>query len=225
MSQQSFFIKVKPEKKDELIRYLANNRSLISLKIQEQHYKTKIQNQANSTSLSILPFGEDKNFKQEEVVCTFDTKEDKYIFKSVLNSTGKQINLGVPLEIFQIQRRNNFRVDIPKEVKYICQIRSINKTPISIDVKLEDLSLGGCKITLSEDIYKMSSNNKIQLFIQMHQFESDQINSISRHVALDEEKKMQTIGLQFISPDSDMLAELHGLLVYLDRVKRGKNLD
>jgi len=225
LSQQSFFIKIKPDKKDELVRYITNNHSEISLKIADLFLKSKIKNQPGSTSWNLEPLTMTNKLINEEVVCTFDTKEDKYIFKTTLNASQGQANLNVPAEIFRIQRRNDFRVDIPTEVKYTCKIRTVNKKTVNVDVTLEDLSLGGCKVTLPENVYKMESNCQLELTLQMNQFESDELKAISRNVKLIENQNVQRIGLQFLTPDADTLADLHALLVYLDRVKRGKGYD
>ncbi len=224
MSQQTFFSKIDSTKMLEVIEFLIHNGTELVLKVKNQHYKSKILSRRTTTLFEIYKFSF-ISFLNEEVTCSFEIREEKYFFKSVLTSTNAEFKILIPKEIFQLQRRSDFRVTVPIGVAYTCEIVRINDMRGSYLVELRDISLGGCQIAYPSKAFKLSDNDEVILKLKMNQFENEKIITFVKHIKTIPAVETNLVGLRFDTPDAAFLTELQGLLVNLDRIHRGKSYD
>ncbi len=219
MSQQAFFAKLDGSKKMELVDYLIQSKCEFLVKIKDQHYKSKILTEKGLTSFSIYKFFSG-SFKHQEVSCSFDYKDSKFFFRSSLTNNGGELILDTPSDIFQMQRRNDFRVNLPPKSGYTCEIVRVNDSKKKIPVDLRNLSLGGCQIAVKINDLTLIQNEEVALRIQIKEFEAEAIPTLAKHIKNGETSDIVLVGLQFVEPEADFLTELQGLLMYLDRTHR-----
>ena len=224
MSDKSFFVKVDNPKLIEVIDFLIHNETEIVLKIKNFHYKSKVLSRRDFPYFLIYKFSF-ITFEQEETTCSFEISNEKYFFKSTLTSTNSEIKIAKPTEIFQLQRRNDFRVAIPLGMKCSCNIIKINSMHGPFKVELRDLSLGGCQIAFPTSAIKMTNGDEVILSIEMNQFQNEKIYSFAKHLVNLENAETTLVGLKFDDPDAAFLTELQTLLVHLDRIRRGKGYE
>lgn len=225
MSDQVFFTKLAKNIIDETVDFLIHNQTEIILKIKDKHLKTKILSKKNSKIFSIYRFSFE-TYIDEPVICSFEIKDEKYFFKSTINSTNSELLLNIPDEIFHLQRRNDFRVAIPIGTTYECYLKRINDHFVNIKCEIRDISLGGCLVTVPFSSERISLDDSIDLSLKMLQFESNQIQTIAKHIRTIENTKTIHVGLKFIDViEAHILADLQVLLIHLDRVQRGKSYD
>lgn len=91
---------------------------------------------------------------QEEYLGHFFLGGEKYYFQALAHVHEGKIVVGLPKDLYHLQRRQNYRVRIPRTFSTSCQITSINGVPHKIDGRLMDLSSQGCRVVskLSMDL-------------------------------------------------------------------------
>lgn len=221
MSETSFFTKLDESKKTEMIQFLIENNSFLFIKIQNTHFKSKIVAARPGHLFSVYKFSLE-NYDKQEIICSFEYKNEKYFFKSIINSINDEFRINQPNTIYQLQRRNDFRVTIPFGTLHTCEVIQWNQKKVSIPVNLVDMSLGGCQISFKKDQIELKQKDEITFKLKIQQFENLQIEAIAKHIKQNAESDIYTAGLQFIDPDAGLLTDLQGLLVSLDRIHRSK---
>jgi c-di-GMP-binding flagellar brake protein YcgR len=221
---ETYFTKIDTPKMNEVIDFLIHNGTELVIKIKNQHYKSRILNRRTLTLFSIYKFSL-INFENEDVVCSFEISEDKYFFKSQLTSRGDDFKILIPIDIFQLQRRNDFRINVPSGMTASCEVKTINMYKAAMKVELRNLSLGGCMIAFPTRQLKISLKDEVDIKIQLHQFDEEKIPTIAKHIKMIDSSQKTLVGLQFVAMDAAFLTELQGLLFFLDRVHRGKGYD
>lgn len=224
MSDQVFFTKLAKNAIVETIDFLVHNQTEIILKIKNKHLKTKILSK-KSSGFSIYRFSFE-TYIDESVICSFEIKNEKYFFKSLLNSTNAEFLLSIPDEVFHLQRRNDFRVAIPMGTDYECALVRINDHNVNIKAELRDISLGGCLITIPFTSERVSLDDTIDLSLEMFQFDENILPCTAKHIRTIENTKTIHVGLKFKDTlEAHTLADLQVLLIHLDRIQRGKKYD
>lgn len=219
-----FYNLIDPAKRIETLDALIAENTEIVIKINELHCRTKILAKRSETEFLISKISPAK-FKNERVMGSFEFKRNKYFFKTSLTSNTDGMTIVIPTEIFQLQRRNNFRVAVPIGVKYVAEIQTIKGKKVKEKIEIRDVSLGGCQIVFKKTAYTVSTNDELQLKIQMLDIDKDLIVCAAKHVLpLQNNTKVQ-VGVSFTDPDADFLTDLQSLLIHLDRIHRGKKYD
>lgn len=81
-------------------------------------------------------------------VHNFILNGDRYYFQGTLTFTNNQYEVALPQELYQLQRRQSYRVRIPEHLVAAVETRSIDGRPVVAKGPLLDLSLGGCSFEL-----------------------------------------------------------------------------
>ena len=217
----SFFNKTSQVTMNELIDFLDHNQTEITIKVLGQYIKTNIQAKKNNKYLSLFKFST-YEFSNEPITCIFQVKEDRYFFKSFLNNTTVDYTIEVPTEIYELQRRNDYRVSMPLGVFYKCEIIRINELKKNIKTEIRDMSMGGCQISIAGITSDIKQNDELVLYLKVDKFEFQKIAITAKHIKFVESQNTSLIGASLAEPDSELLSELQSMLMYLDRVQRGK---
>lgn len=226
MNQQSFFNKISQVAFNELIGFLGHNQTEIIIKIQNQYIKTNISAKKSDKNFAIPRFTP-HDFSNEKVTCSFQVNEDLYFFKSYLNTSQSDFSLAIPENgFFQLQRRNNYRVSFPVGLIYTSLIKSINGVSQNIKIDIRDISLGGCQIAINgsgaEKLVKQDDD--ICVYLKLDRFEFTQLNMTAKHVKAIENQGSVLVGCSFDDLGAALLSELQAMLMFLDRLHRGKEL-
>ncbi len=172
MSELAFFNKLGPNDSKEILDFVVHNQSNLVLKINDQHFKTKMLSKKNSNEFSVYKFNF-VEYQNDEILCSFDVKADKYFFISAAKATGSELIISVPSEVYQLQRRNDFRVTIPPSLGYSCELRTVNFQKANIKAELRDLSLGGCLVSLQgADKLEIAKDSEVEIYLKINDFEN-----------------------------------------------------
>lgn len=225
MSIQSFFNKVSANTLNELVDFLFHNQSEITIKVDGGPYiKTKVLTRNDTNKISVSKIN-NQQYSNSAITGLFQIQNERYFFYSHLTSTNSSWVLNVPNEIFHMQRRNDYRVALPLGLIYKCEIVYVNARKTKIATEIRDMSLGGCLLSVQG---KMSDQNikiadEIDLYLKLGKFEFTKMPLILKHIKYIEDKNYSLLGVSFHEPTSDILAELQSMLLYLDRIHRGKD--
>lgn len=227
MSIQSFFNKISQVSVPELLDFLAHNQSEITLKIKDQYIKTNVTTLKEGKYFTLLKFT-DYSFSNEPVTCSFQVKEDRYFFKTFLNSQNIGTTMSVPENIFHLQRRNDYRVSMPVGVFYVCEIRFVNDKKTKYKAEIRDISLGGCQFSIKEkDVIK--TDDIFDIYFKIDRFEFTSLKLIAKHIktieSADGLSSYSLIGSSFSVLDNQIISEMQSMLMFLDRIHRRKSDD
>ncbi|MBC7421709.1 MAG: PilZ domain-containing protein [Bdellovibrio sp.] len=224
MSDLSFFNKLGPSSTGEILEFLVHNGTNLVLKIDDKHFKTKMLSKKNDREFSVYKFNF-VEYQNKEIICSFDVKDEKYFFTASVRATNAELLITIPVEVYQLQRRNDFRVSIPPGISYVCEIRTVNFQKLNVKAELRDLSLGGCLVSLrNADKLEIPKDSEIELTLKINEFDNPSILTIAKHVHLIGSNNTLQLGLKYKDPEADFLSELQTTLVQLDRILRGKTL-
>jgi len=103
---------------------------------------------------------------REEILAHFFLGGDKFYFQTYLSPHLNKLQLSMPKEIFQLQRRQNYRLKFPQDSKAQFRVTEINGLRASIACVLLDLSSGGCRfMTPKTPPLKLGDNLQGQLVV------------------------------------------------------------
>lgn len=199
-ASQDVFKKVHLSERKSIFRKMADAQAEILIKTEtDQQYSqikaVRVENDENLYcrlsvgSLTIKP--------NTEIVGNFSWDEEKYFLRTTMTGIGSEIMIKINIDIFQLQRRKNARLDVPDKFQALVQILALNKDPCHFEAQLKDMSAGGCKIVLprAEPVLKM--NDQLAMNFSLGKRRPLALNCEIRYAASD--GKNQTLGLQFLS--------------------------
>ncbi|AGH96278.1 flagellar brake protein [Pseudobdellovibrio exovorus] len=224
MSQESFFNKISSSAFSEIIKSISEHQTELILKVRDQYAKSEIKSVRSSGF--ILPSLGTNQILDEKVTVCFHLNDELYFFVSAINNEEAECQIKKPEHIFQLQRRNNYRVSMPLGVKYTCRLKKINLEPLKKEATLEirDISLGGCQVFFEsasgESLLKQ--NDKFEIYLKLDRFEFAALQLIARHIKPLEDNGF-LVGCSFEEVNAEVLSEVQALLMFLDRFHRGRN--
>lgn len=221
---QDFYNLVDPEDQQHILNVLLKNKAELAIKINDIHRRAKIIGKHGTNAFLISKLGV-VNFKNERVSGSFELERKKYFFKTSLTTTPDGPTVQIPTELFQLQRRDNFRVTVPIGVPYRAEIQSINGKKTFVKVEIRDVSLGGCLIVFKKEKVEIEKKDELQLNIKMLDLDKELIVCTAKHVVMLADDTKVQIGLNFTDPEGDFLTDLQSLLIHLDRIHRGKKYE
>ncbi len=221
MSDESFYNKIDQVALKDAIDFLDHNNSEITIKILGQYIKTNVNSRKTEKQLSVPKF-DSFEFSNEPVSCVFQIQDDRYFFRSFLTNGLADYSIDIPADVYQLQRRSDYRVVMPIGVNYKCKIIGVNDNNALISVEVRDVSLGGCLISIPGLTSDYNMNDKLDLFLQLDKFEFPRIPVLIKHIKHVESQNTTLIGSAFSEPESETRSQLLAMLMHLDRVKRRK---
>lgn len=225
MSQLNFFSQVESEKRLNAIDFLIKSGGDLRIKIRHENYRSKIIEQKGDGQYSIYKFIPG-HFQDQEATFSFDAEDGKFFFRATITTIGKDLILTIPKEVFQLVRRNDFRIDLPPKNEYPCAIMSVNgkKKATPIPVELRNISLGGCQVWVQTSDLVPNKEDEIAINLTINNFEWEYIKGITKQIRPANDKgDFTVIGLKYKDPDAEFLTEVQSALMYLDRTHRHKH--
>ena len=218
MSDNQFFVPVDAMELQEVLEFLYHKNTEVIVKVGSAHTKTNFV-PTQKKQLTIINKFQTK-FERQQIICNFEIKGDQFFFKSQCEFDDHGILIDPPTKIFKLQRRNNFRINIPLTMPQNTQI----KEKPQLKVICRNVSLGGALISLTtskSDDFKL--NDIIHISISLYEFQEKNIESVVRFVDYKEHSQTVLMGVQFLELDSDQSSVLQSTLVRIDRFLRGKD--
>lgn len=219
-SEPQFFNPILENERISIIDYIQKNNIECVIKIFDSFWKTQFL-KTTSQHIHVVK----KNFielKNQKVIVSFESVGDQFFFESVVEDSESQIIIKVPEKIFKLQRRNDFRVIIPSNIKPTIKLK---KYP-ELKTELRDLSLGGCKIALKTEFkLDLPINSELEMELKVLEFEENKIYTQVKFIDYIETAKTMILGLQFLEFDSDQTSLMRNTLLQIDRILRQKPQD
>jgi c-di-GMP-binding flagellar brake protein YcgR len=216
--EQQFFNAVLEPERISILHYIQNNNAECVIKVFDSYWKTQFL-KTNTDKIQIVK----KNFielKNEKIIVSFESVGDQFFFESVIESSDTQLVIRIPEKIFKMQRRNDFRVTIPSNIKPIVKLK---KYP-DMKVEIRDISLGGCKISIKTEFkLELEINSEIEMQLKIMDFEENKLYALIKFTDFIENAKTLTLGLQFVDLNSDQITLMRTTLLQIDRILRQKS--
>ncbi len=205
---------------NEIYQHIKTHKMAVAYKILDQHSKSIfLPTQGDKLYISkTFPH----KYVNQEIICCFDYNGETHLFKSVVNNGETNYIVDRPTEICKMQRRDNFRVNIPTSLKHNFKI----KQEASLKCELRDISLGGCKISVAS-AFPLEFKIGDELDCTMVLLDADPLVLKTEIVFAEfiKETKAQIYGLKFQDLDSESTSALQTSMVRVDRIIRGKSLE
>ncbi|MBX3039394.1 MAG: PilZ domain-containing protein [Bdellovibrionaceae bacterium] len=224
MDPQDIFTKVSPDESEKLLADLTANQASISLKLQslDDLLSFQIQGRENGWNLicrltdqASLPAGT----TQEAIVSTQIGAEKYYMTGHLARRSDGLYSLRLEQKIFQLQRRQHFRLRIPDSYQAKYELSQLNGAPCKLKVIVHDISAGGCRLFLPHHRPELKSGDKIQgQFVMGGKTPLPAIGEV-RHVKIEDlhGDEYQFIGVQFIDMTPALESRLIALVMELHR--------
>ena len=222
MSTTAFYHKVSQLDLKELVDFINHNQTELTIKINRQFVKADVTHIKNDKFFSVLKF-HDFEFSNEPVICSFGYKDELYFFNSSLNNSKVEYLIDLPSEIFQLQRRNDFRVTMPIGLPHDCTINYLRGLSKNVKAEVRDLSMGGCQLSVAAYQLEIKQDDEFDIILKVDKFEFARLNLIAKHIKVIKEHDTLLIGASFIDLDGEASNDMRALLMFLDRKTRGKS--
>lgn len=224
MNITAFYHKVSQLDLKELVEFINHNQTELTIKINRQFVKADVTHIKNDKFFSVLKF-HDFEFSNEPVICSFGYKDELYFFNSSLNNSKVEYLIDIPTEIFQLQRRNDFRVTVPIGLAHDCTINYVRGLSKNVKAEVRDLSMGGCQLSVAAYQLEIAQDDEFDIILKIDKFEFGRLNLIAKHIKVIKEHDTLLIGASFVELDGEASNDMRALLMYLDRKTRGKSTE
>lgn len=220
MSADQFFNPIPKQDIQDILSKAVRANTICNVKILDRFYRLLIV-KLNSTHLLI----EKKSLfkiKSEKMVVQFHYNDDQYVFSALASSDEDFFKVEIPSQIFKIQRRNDFRLRVPDQITPLVRLKSHP----DLKVKLIDLSLGGCRLSV-KTLFSLNFtlDQDIEISLKIMDFEESHIITKLKFQNHSKELQETILGLQFENIDLEQAAQIRGVLIQIDRILRGKTED
>lgn len=162
MKSQDFFKEIlRPDEKDKIIQDFVHSGNELHTKLASgiiltlKPYLLK----KNSFLCHLSPM--EKPPSEKEGIHNFSLNSERYFFKGQLLPEAKAFEVFFNGPLFQLQRRQTYRVAIPESFTGIVKIKLINDERVNLEGRLLDLSLGGCAMEIKDLKKELSLEDRI----------------------------------------------------------------
>lgn len=204
----------------DMLRYLRDNNVEVTFKIYDLHSKSSFV-QVDGSDLAIFkkfPY----DYETTNIFCTFTCGGEPHFFRAKMTTSDNYYLLKNPTKIYKIQRRANFRFNVPMSLEHEFKILEHSR----FKYELRDISLGGCKVairTTSEIDLPIESD--IRIWVQLLDFGGATIDATIAFSKFAQEMNSQIVGIKFGNLDPEMVSTLHQTLIQVDRIARSKDTE
>lgn len=154
----------------------------------------------------------------QPVVVAFSLNAERYFFTTDLKEhSGGFYLLDVSGTIFQLQRRENFRVRIPESYGTLVGIGTVNGEPFNLRGNVVDLSAGGCRITIKNQTPALKAGDKITGELLVGRKPEFPFDGIVRHVKMETKPLGQTLGFEFAAASRALENRIFSITMELHR--------
>lgn len=146
--------------------------------------------------LGVLPV-DDNN-----LIVQFQLGNQKYITQVEFKRNEDLVALSMSKKLFRVQRREFFRLKLPKTFRGVLRIDNIGVEKVYQDFKLVDISGGGCKVEVPLEV-RLTPGIPFSGTLKLPDREDGKFQCIVRHKSMiDVQPQVQWVGIQFIDSQS-----------------------
>lgn len=200
----------------DMIRFLSENNIDVTFKVYDIHSKSSFV-QVDGAELAIFKKYQ-YDYETTNIYCTFVNNGEPHFFRAKMSTSDNYYLVKFPEKIYKIQRRSNFRVDVPPKLKHEIKLLDYPK----LEAQIRDISLGGCKIAIktTQVIEDLKLEKDIRIWLQLLDFGGVTIDATIAFSKFIPEANNQLLGLKFSTMEPDQLSTLHKTLIQIDRIAR-----
>lgn len=132
-----------------------------------------------------------------EFILQMTLGDDKYLCSTPYQMRDGHAFLRMEVDIFHLQRREDFRLRLPIGFKAYLEMKKCNGQSTTGRFQLVDLSGGGCRFFTTNKTEVLNINDVIEGEIILPARDPLKVKGVIRHQKDDEKTKSQTAGLQF----------------------------
>lgn len=213
----NYFTSIDKNAYQDIISYISNSNVEVTFKIYDLYTKSSFI-KVDGAELAIFkkyPY----DYETAYVLCSFLCGGEPHFFRAKMTTSDKYYLLNYPEKIYKIQRRANFRFNVPVGLSH--EFKILDQP--SFKCELRDISLGGCKVavrTTTELNFPLESD--IRIWIKLLEFGDVTLDATVAFTRFFQSNNSQIIGIKFGQIEANLLSDLHQTLIQVDRLSRSK---
>lgn len=215
------FSKTSIDEGHRLFKDLANIRGEIICKgSDEDVYRLTAERTTGKQELHCsVPFGFSKPKKENDILGNFFIGGERYFFKTSLRIEGDVVTLRIDVDLFHLQRRQNYRIRIPESYPASLLLSNYNGATVKLTGKLVDLSSGGCRASILTALPVFETGGRIAGQIVIKNRDPLGIEGTLRYHKFEKSisTPRQIFGLEFTALSSLVEGKLFALTMELHR--------
>jgi c-di-GMP-binding flagellar brake protein YcgR len=152
MLSKDIFMRVFDDKdRRDIISELIFERSILSIKGDgEKLYDLRASEHTINEFICVFLDKSAEIKLSKKVTASFKVKGESYFFKSQCLVKEDYVVLDANFELYKLQRRNQYRIEIPERLGATFNATSINDKPSEDIFEMTDVSAGGCKLKMRD---------------------------------------------------------------------------
>ena len=202
----------------DIISYLQEKSVDVTFKVYDIHSKSAFVHVDGSDLAIFKKFPYD--YETTTIMCAFKYNNEPHFFRSKISTSANYYLVRFPEKIYRIQRRANFRFQIPMGLEH--EVKLLDHGHLKAE--LRDISLSGCKVALRTTTeINLPLESDVRIWIRLLDFGGVHLNATVAFTKFMQPINSQIVGLKFGFMDSELISLLHQTLIQVDRIARGKD--
>lgn len=219
---QAIFKKVAVSEKKLLFREIADDKLQLSMKgsVHEEVFHLIAVQVDKDEALLCHHTADSKDVTAaQKVVVNFPFKNERYFFQTELSFSVGWAVLKTDVDLFQLQRRANARIDLPPKYEAIFSILNHSSRVYFIESRVKDVSAGGLKIDFKGAVPELKIGDRIKGALRLGSRRAMEFEVEVRFAQKREQdgETFQTAGLQFLNVNQMLETRLLSLMMDLQR--------
>lgn len=219
---QTIFKKVAVSEKKLLFREIADDKLQLSMKgsvDDEVFHLIAVQVDKDETLLCHHTADSKNVTTAQKVVVNFPFKSERYFFQTELSFSVGWAVLKTDVDLFQLQRRANARIDLPAKYEAVFSILNHGNRVYFIESRVRDISAGGLKIEFKGESPELKIGDRIKGALRLGSRRAMEFEVEVRFAQKREQdgEILQTAGLQFLNVSQMLETRLLSLMMDLQR--------
>lgn len=220
--EKSIFKKVAMSEKKMLFREVAKEKLQILVKgvaNDEVFHLIAVQTERDELLLCHHTADSKDVTTDQEVMINFSFRNERYFLHSQMNFHAGWTMLKINVDLFQLQRRANARIELPERYDGIFILAQHGGKALFIDCRMKDVSAGGFRMQLFGDTPSLNVGDRMKGSMRLGKRRSMELEVEVRFVKKSEEggKVIQTVGVRFLNRDYGIENRLHLMMMDLQR--------
>lgn len=159
----------------------------------------------------------EKLTEEANLIINFQALKTQLFAKTrAYNIPGNHFVIETNVELFRLQRRENFRINLGPDVNINVHLHKMKTQSVKHKCKMKDLSLGGCLIELPAE-EPLSVNAEVSGTTSSPQKIHFEFDGVVRHVHINSDTNTQLVGISFSRLLGGGLNELNKMVMDLYR--------
>lgn len=203
------FKRIALSEKKMLLREIAHNKIALSVKGESTpklFHLIAIQNDKDEVMLCHHSADSKHVNQAQKAVVNFPFKNERYYFQSELYFEAGWAVIKLNRDIFQLQRRTNARIEIPKDYNAAFILTQYDGKSYFIEFKVKDFSAGGLKIEITSEGPEVHEGKILKGSFRLGSRRPVDVEAEVRHVRKVERdgQIFQITGIKFLRVDKTM---------------------